>query len=87
MKPFRLAAFAVAILLAACTTSPTDPARLDSTAPSFDGGGSLGSGNNSEDGSNGMGSGNNTDDGLSDGESTVPVDTLNRGPGMLGSGN
>ena len=83
MKPFRLSALALALLLAACTATPTDPARLDSATPSFDGGGSLGSGNNSgEEGGNGVGSGNLTEE-----ETTVPVDTVTRGPGMLGSGN
>jgi hypothetical protein len=84
MKPFRLSAFAIALALAACTSSPTDsPARLDPAAASYDGGASLGSGNNTSE-ENG---GSLTGDGLSDGETTVPVDTVTRGPGMLGSGN
>ena len=81
MKPFRLAAFAVAILLAACTTSPTDPARLDSTSPSFDGGTMLGSGNNS--GEEGAGTAT-TESG-----SPAPSDSTGTGRGIntLGSGN
>ncbi len=83
MKPFRLSALAVALFLAACTAAPTSSAGIDSAAPSFNGGGSLGSGNHtSEDGGNGLGSGN-----LTETETTVPVDTTARGPGMLGSGN
>jgi hypothetical protein len=73
MKPFRLGVFAVALVLGACTSSPTT--TLDPAGPSFE----------DSDGGNGLGSGNFT--GTSDGETTVPVDTVARGPGMLGSGN
>lgn len=90
MKPLRLSALAVALLLAACTATPTDPARLDSATPSFNGGGSLGSGNNSgeesgdgsvttEDGGNTLGSGNATSDSTGTG--------TGRGGNGLGSGN
>jgi hypothetical protein len=92
MKPFRLPALAIALLLAACTASPTDPARLDSTAASYDEGpGMLGSGNSSgeendggsttDDGGNMVGSGNFTSDSTGTGSGTE------RGGGSLGSGN
>jgi hypothetical protein len=92
MKSLRLAALAAALTLAAaCSSAPTEPASVG--APSFDegpgmvgsgnkdGGGSLGSGNNSmEDGGGMIGSGNTT-------ASTDSTGTPERGPGMMGSGN
>lgn len=72
MKLLRLAAVAAVLSLAACTSSPTDSARAG--APSFNGGGGLGSASFS-------------DEGFSD-TGTMPADTtVGRGPGMLGSGN
>lgn len=81
MKPFRLSALAFALLLAACTATPTGPARLDSGTPSFDGGGSLGSGNNSGETTS---STTSTESG-----STTPSDSTGTGRGIntLGSGN
>lgn len=86
MKPFRLAAFA--ILLAACTTSPTDPARLDSAAPSLDEGpGFLGSGNNADDGGNGSSTTEQGGNTLGSGNATNDSTSTERGGNMLGSGN
>lgn len=98
MKPLRLTALAAVLALAgACSSAaPTDPALLDPAAPSFDGGNTLGSGNNSmEDGGVGtMGSGGGTSSGggttTSDtGGTTTSSDSSSaqRGGGMLGSGN
>jgi hypothetical protein len=90
MKPLRLSALAAALVLAACTASPTTSA--DPAGPSFTGVNTLGSGNysESEDGGNGLGSGNApTEDGgngLGSGNYAAG-DTTTRGPGMLGSGN
>lgn len=80
MKPLRLSAFAAALVLAACTASPTTSA--DPAGPSFDGGTMIGSGNNS-DGSEGpgtIGSGNDAGEG-------VASDTTGRGINTLGGGN
>lgn len=75
MKPLRLSAFAVALVLAGCTASPTDAPLRNHDAPSFDEGG------------NGLGSGNRDDGGTEGETTTIPTDTVTRGPGMLGSGN
>jgi hypothetical protein len=75
MKSLRLSVVAVALVLAGCTASPTDAPLRDPAAPSFDEGG------------NGLGSGNREDDGVTEEPTTVPTDTVTRGPGMLGSGN
>lgn len=72
MKPLRLGALAAALLLAACTASPTDTAA-DGARPSFDGGASMGSGNR--------------DDGGNGGSTTTQSDTTGRGGNTLGSGN
>lgn len=83
MKLFRLAAFAAVVSLAACTSSPTSPARTDATNPSFDGGNTLGSGHYSGEGPGTFGSGDHTEGAASDTTSTEP----RRGGGGLGSGN
>jgi hypothetical protein len=92
MKPLRLSAFAAALVLAACTSSPTTSA--DPAGPSFDGVNTLGSGNYADDGGNGLGSGNTlTEDGGNglgsgnySGDGTAS-DTTGRGGNGLGSGN
>lgn len=106
MKSLRLSALAAALVLAACS-APTDPALLDSATPSFDagpdmmgsgnkdGGGMLGTGNNSmEDGGVGtLGSGGGTGSAgattTSDAGGTPSSDSTGtqRGGGSLGSGN
>lgn len=74
MKPLRLSVVAVALVLAGCTASPTDAPTRDPATPSFNEGGNT------------TGSGNRGDDAVTE-ETTVPTDTVTRGPGMLGSGN
>lgn len=74
MKPLRLGALAAALLLAACTASPTDTAATTSR-PSFDGGASTSSGNR-DDG-----------DGMGSGTTTTQSDTTGRGGNGIGSGN
>jgi hypothetical protein len=71
MKPFHLAALAAALVLGACTSSPTDSANLTPAGPSFDGGGSQGSGNR--------------DGGTA--TTTSDSTQTNRGGGSHGSGN
>jgi hypothetical protein len=74
MKPFRLGVFAVALVLAACTSSPTGTSA-DPAGPSYDGGASLGSGNSAGDGN-------------VEGANTSSDSTTNeRGGNTLGSGN
>lgn len=98
MKPLRLSALAAALALAACSApAPTDPALLDAATPSFDegpgmmgsgnkdGGGVLGSGDNSmEDGGGSLGSGNYTGDTTQDGG--TDDDPSRTGVGTMGSG-
>lgn len=82
MKQLRLAAFAAAVLLAACTSSPTNSTRSDATAPSFDGGAGLGSGNYVAEGGPG------TIGGGTENQTTASDSTENqRGGATLGSGN
>jgi hypothetical protein len=79
MKPLRLAALAAALLVGACTATPTDTPAADRAAPSFDTGNGIGSGNRAgEDGQAG------TND---SGSGTTAPDTTGRGGGLLGSGN
>jgi hypothetical protein len=81
MKPLRLAALAGALLLGACTASPTGARSADPAKARFDGGAMVGSGN--EDGGGGLGSGN-----FDSPDASVPGDTTTgRGPGLLGTGN
>jgi hypothetical protein len=86
MKSMRLVAAAAFLVLAACSSSATEPAaRAD--RPSFDGGNTLGSGNRTDDNGGGMlGSGNDAQT-----TGTVPPDTTQTGTedggGMMGSGN
>jgi hypothetical protein len=77
MKLFRLAALAVFVALAACTSSPAEPAAADLSSASLDGGSAPDSGSEStSDGESGSGSGTHSD-------ST----TTGRGGNGLGSGN
>lgn len=77
MKPFRLSAPAIALLLAACTATPTDPASANSDA----GPGMLGSGNySSAAGGNMLGAGGNSVEESGDGSATTE-------DGALGSGS
>lgn len=93
MKSLRLAALAGALTLAAaCSSAPTEPALLDSAAPSFDGGNTLGSGKGVGTMGSGGGTGSSTmeDGGGSLGSGNMNTDsagTAERGPGMVGSGN
>jgi hypothetical protein len=77
MKRLRLATLAAALVLGACTSSPTDHADLTPAAPSFDGGGMLGTGNRDGDGTSGSGPT----------ITTTSDTTTNRGGGSHGSGN
>ncbi len=86
MKSMRFVAAAAFLVLAACSSSATEPAVIRADRPSFDGGNSLGSGNASgEDGGGMMGSGNVQSTG------TAPADTTGvndgRGGNGMGSGN
>jgi hypothetical protein len=93
MKPLRFLAFAAALALAACTSSPTDTSSVAPAGPSFDEGpGMVGGGNNTAaDGTNLIGSGTlSTENGggsLGSGNNTASSDTTTRGGGSLGSGN
>ena len=87
MKSMRLVAAAAFLVLAACSSSATEPAATRADRPSFDGGNGMGSGNlTSDDGGNTLGSGNDTQT-----TSTVSSDTtktgIDDGGGMMGSGN
>jgi len=85
MKCMRLVAAAAFLVLAACSSSATEPAVTRADRPSFDGGNGMGSGNaTGEDGGGIMGSGNVQSTG------TAPADTTGtngRGINTLGSGN
>jgi hypothetical protein len=82
MKSMRLVAAAAFLVLAACSSSATEPAVTRADRPSFDGGNGMGSGNaTGEDGGGMMGSGNVQSTG------TAPADTTGRGGNTLGSGN
>lgn len=86
MKSMRLVAAAAFLVLAACSSSATEPTATRADGPSFDGGNGMGSGNaTGEDGGGMMGSGNVQSTG------TAPADTtgLNdgRGGNGMGSGN
>jgi outer membrane biogenesis lipoprotein LolB len=83
MKSMRLVAAAAILVLAACSSSATEPAATRAERPSFDGGNTMGSGNAAgEDGGGMMGSGNEAET-----TSTMPADTTGRGINTLGSGN
>ena len=87
MKSMRLVAAAAFLVLAACSSSATEPAATHADRPSFDGGFTLGSGNDTgDDGGGMMGSGNDAQT-----TGTVPSDTTGtddgRGINTLGSGN
>ncbi|HEY0023655.1 MAG TPA: hypothetical protein VGB24_12115 [Longimicrobium sp.] len=84
MKSMRLAAAAAFLVLAACSSSATEPAATHADSPSFDGGNTMGSGNaTGEDGGGMMGSGNDAETTTS-ADSTGAVD--GRGINTLGSG-
>lgn len=79
MKFMRLVAAAAFLVLAACSSSATEPAATRADRPSFDGGNTMGSGNVAgEDGSDGQTTTTSSD-------STGTVD--GRGINTLGSGN
>jgi hypothetical protein len=87
MKSMRLVAAAAFLVLAACSSSATEPAATRADRPSFDGGNGMGSGNDvGDDGGNTIGSGNDTQS-----TGTAPSDTTGtddgRGINTLGSGN
>jgi hypothetical protein len=87
MKSMRFVAAAAFLVLAACSSSATEPAATRADRPSFDGGNGMGSGNAAgEDGGGMMGTGNDVQS-----TGTAPADTTGvndgRGGGMMGSGN
>ncbi len=83
MKSMRLVAAAAFLVLAACSSSATEPAVIRAERPSFDGVNTLGSGSVAgEDGGNSVGS-----DGNVQSTSTVLSDTTGRGGNTMGSGN
>lgn len=90
MKPLRVLAFGAALVLAACTSSPTDT-PVDPAGPSFDGGSSLGSGNYAGDDGGGFGTGNLFNEpggsGVAGSGNEATSDTTGRGINTLGSGN
>lgn len=80
MKSMRLVAAAAFLVLAACSSSATEPAAA---RPSFNGINTMGSGGYSEDNGGGMmGPGNDVQS-----TGTAPADTIGRGGNTLGSGN
>lgn len=83
MKSMRLVAAAAFLVLAACSSSATEPAATRTDRPSFDGINTLGSGNVAgDDGGNSVGS-----DSEVQSTSTVLSDTTGRGGNTMGSGN
>lgn len=83
MKSMRLVAAAAFLVLAACSSSATEPTATRANRPSFNGINTMGSGGYTEDNGGGMmGSGN-----AAEITSTVPSDTTGRGGNTLGSGN
>jgi hypothetical protein len=86
MKSMRLVAAAAFLVLAACSSSATEPTATRADRPSFDGGNTLGSGNAAgEDGGGMMDSGNDVQTTTTSADSTGTVD--GRGINTLGSGN
>ncbi|HEY7771521.1 hypothetical protein [Longimicrobium sp.] len=86
MKSMRLMAAAAFLVLAACSSSATEPATPRADRPRFDGGNSLGSGNaTGENGGGMMGSGNDGSTTTTSSDSTGAVD--GRGGNGMGSGN
>jgi Spy/CpxP family protein refolding chaperone len=85
MKSMRLVAAAAFLVLAACSSSATEPAATRADRPSFDGGNGMGSGNvTDEDGGGMMGSGNDGQATTTSADSTGTVD--GRGINTMGSG-
>ncbi|HEX8316793.1 hypothetical protein [Longimicrobium sp.] len=83
MKSMRLVAAAAFLVLAACSSSATEPTATRADRPSFNGINTMGSGGYSEDNGGGMmGSGNDVQS-----TGTAPADTIGRGGNTLGSGN
>ena len=100
MNSMRLVAAAAALVLAACSSSATEPAATRADRPGFDGINTLGSGGYAEDDGGGMmGSGNAAGEDGGDmmgagnevqSTGTAPADTTGtngRGINTLGSGN
>lgn len=97
MKSLRLSVFAVALVLAGCTASPTDAPLRDQAAPSLDEGGNTTGSGNRADGLGIVGSGNvESDEVTEDGGAAPPpspaipsdtTGTTGRGGNGLGSGN
>jgi hypothetical protein len=87
MKSMRLVAAAAFLVLAACSSSATEPAATRADRPSFDGGNTMGSGNaTGENGGGMMGSGN--DAGTTSATQSDSTGTGDgRGVNTLGSGN
>ncbi len=86
MKSMRLVAAAAFLVLAACSSSATDPAATRAERPSFDGGNTMGSGNaTGEDGGGMMGSENDGKTTTTSSDTTGTVD--GRGGNGMGSGN
>lgn len=86
MKSMRFVAAAALLVLAACSSSATEPAATRADRPSFDGGNTLGSGNATGDNGGGMmGSGNDEQTTTTSADSTGTVD--GRGINTMGSGN
>lgn len=75
MKPLRLSAFAVALVLAACTAAPTEPPLHEPPSLDASDGTSL-NGGTTESGGNTLGSG-----------AGAQTDTTGRGGNGIGSGN
>jgi hypothetical protein len=83
MKSMRFVAAAAFLVLAACSSSATEPAATRADRPSFDGVNTLGSGNVAgDDRGNSVGS-----DSEVQSTSTVLSDTTGRGGNTMGSGN
>jgi len=87
MKSMRILAAAAFLVLAACSSSATEPAVIRADRPSFDGINTMGSGGRTDaDGGGMMGSGNDAET-----TSTVQSDTTGaidgRGGNGMGSGN
>jgi hypothetical protein len=86
MKSMRLVAAAAFLVLAACSSSATEPAATRADRPSFDGINTMGSGGRTNgDGGGMMGSGNDGQTTTTSSDSTGTID--GRGINTLGSGN
>jgi hypothetical protein len=85
MKSMRLVAAAAFLVLAACSSSATEPAGTRADRPSFDGVNTMGSGNRTgDDGGGMMGTGNDGQTTTTSSDSTGTVD--GRGINTMGSG-